>query len=540
MKLIQALALLIVAIGFVAAATLVRPVVKASLAEQRALKKAAEAKKLDTGEKQGGRLGDLFGYERLIPEVDVARPSRSDLSESVPAPGRVSPGSEVAVGAPFSGTVLGLAVDEGDQVEKGALMFALDPTENKKRVSEMTLTLKLREASVQEARAELAEAETKLAERREKGEVPAEVREAQLTVRKSSLSVEQSQARSQNAKSKAKRARLLFDKGLGTEVEVEAADSELRVSKLQLQLSEKDLQLARDSLEIKVENAARDLRELEKAALLTKLRLERGETDRDIARLNLTGAKEDLAKTRIVAPISGIVTARNINSGENVTRNDSQNQAATHYIISDFSHMYIYADVDEGDITKVKPEQRVEVRVAALGDDQVLRGRVVSVGNRAAQDGETLYFRVRVLIVDAPPTLRPGMTANVEIETKRSDDALCVAIQAVGQRRRRDLSADILGERSKGRGSETLDVVLVASEGKAEVRLVELGISDGDQVELRAGLSEQDEIIVGPYRELEKLKHGDPVKITSDKRGAKPGARRDGQGAERAHSKPSR
>jgi HlyD family secretion protein len=514
-KFFKAFVLFALAIGFVAGASLLRPTIT------KALGKKSSKSELDKQDKEKQKSFNLqFGYDQTVPVVEVSKPTKGTISQAVTAPGSISAGSEVSIGAPFAGTVLGLAVDEGDAVKKGDLIFALDPTEYQERFDEAEMTLLLRKVAINESNAELADAAIKLEEALKEGKAAA-VKEKELALSKSQISLKQSKARLQNAESKAKRSQLLFKKGLGTEVEVEAAQSELKVAKLTLEIAEEDLQLAKDSLSLQIESSAKALRDLKKARQLAKLKLDRSKTDRAVAELNVKRAKRDLEKTRIMAPMAGIITLRNINSGENINRNDSSSAATSHYIISNFSRMYVYADVDEGDIVKVKKGQRVVVRVNALGDDEELLGEVLEIGNRAAKDGETLYFRVRILVKKAPPQLRPGMTANVEIETKRVDKVMVVPIQSVGQRRRRDIKDQDLVDSSEGKGSDILDIVFVAVEGKAQLRVIELGISDGDVVQAIKGVKKVDKIITGPYRVLEALHHGDPVNPQENERKGK-------------------
>ena len=504
MKVVKALIVLIIAIAFIGGASLLRPRI------EQALGKKPSEKEKGKKPKQEFKLG--FGYEQLVPTVEISTPSRKDLSETVQAPGSVAAGSEVSVGAPLAGVVLGLAVDEGDTVKKGDLVFALDPRDQKEALAECELALKTKTTALAEARLEQKESKAKLADRTKKEEASA-VREARLALKKSQISLDQAKARLETAESNAKRARLLAEKGLGTTVEVESAEAELRVSRLQLKLAEKDLQLARDTLALRLETAAVELRDLRKAVELAALRVKQAINDKDLAELNLSKAKFQLEQTRIHSPISGLVTMRNINSGENVNRNDSSSASTSHYIISDFSRLFVYSDVDESDIVKVDKGQSVTVRVNALGDEIELPGKVYEIGNRAAQDGDTLFFRVKVLLDTPHKSLRPGMTANVEIETKRAENALTVPVQAVGQRRRRDIPKELLVDRPEGKSSETFDVVLVAVEGKARMKIIETGISDGDRVEITAGLEPGDQLISGPYRALETLQHGDPVRI---------------------------
>lgn len=529
MRFLKALIVLALAIGFVAAASLLRPAITGALDPKRKKKKDEEAAK--KVEEQKKKFPLQFGFDQTRPRIEVTLPRRRTVSETVSAPGSVTPISEVSVGSPFAGTVLALAVDEGHKVKKGDLVFALDPREYQEAVDEARFTQKLREAAVEEARLELADARARLAERTSKKEAP-EVREARLSLRRTQISRQQATARLETAQSTVKRSRMLYEKGLSTEAEVENAQSELRVSKLQRAIAEEDLEISRQSLELKIDVAERELREFNKAVSLAEQRLRRARIDRDLAKITLERAEYDLERTKVLSPINGLVTLRNINSGETINRNDSSTVATSHYLISDFSKMYIYADVDEGDVVKVAPEQSVKVRVNALGDDIELAGKVVDVGNRAAKDGETLYFRVRILVTDPPPSLRPGMTANVDIETQRADDALILPVQAIGQRRRRDLPKELLASLPPGKGSEVFDVAFVVENDKARYRILELGISDGEQVEVVKGVDKDAEVVSGPYRELENLQHDDAVQIV-DREGGRGGKDKDdGKGLE--------
>jgi HlyD family secretion protein len=529
-KYLKAFALFALTLLFVGLASLVRPLVSSSLG------------KPSGGRREGGRdskaaaaSGLQFGYERFIPKVEVSEVGRGSVAQSVSAPGSLSPGSDVSVGADFPGVVLGLYVDEGDTIQKGEPLFELDPTEKRESKEEAEVNLKLKQLALEEAQAEADDAKRKLEERIEKGD-PSTVKEARLALRKSEIAMEQNQARLENAESKTKRAKLLLEKGLGTEVEVESAESELRVAKLTMDIGSKDLQLARDNLSFQIEEAERQLRDLKKASLLGELRLKRATKDLRLGEVALTRASRDLDKCRIIAPISGVVTKRSINSGEAVNRNDLSVVAGSHYIISDFSRMYVYADVDEGDIVQVRVDQPVKVRINALGDNIVLDGKVIDIGNRAGTtaNSESLLFRVRVLILNAPPSLRPGMTANVEIETKRADDVVTLSVQAVGQRRRRDIKDKSLLPSEEGKSNEVLDVVFIAKDGKAEMRVVKLGVADDDKVEIVSGITSGDQVIVGPYKVLESLGHQDPVQVEEKKE--EDGGGRDkkrGDGAER-------
>ena len=118
------------------------------------------------------------------------------------------------------------------------------------------------------------------------------------------------------------------------------------------------------------------------------------------------------------------------------------------------------------------------------------------------------------------------MTANVEIEVARNENALTIPVQAVVYRKRRDLPEDLLklhDERQQTtaettqQSAEYIKLVFCAADGKARPLLVDTGISDPTDVEITAGLAADDAVIIGPYRSLDQLKADSPIKLKEKK-----------------------
>jgi HlyD family secretion protein len=108
------------------------------------------------------------------------------------------------------------------------------------------------------------------------------------------------------------------------------------------------------------------------------------------------------------------------------------------------------------------------------------------------------------------------MTAKVDILTATSEDALTIPVQAVVKRKLGDDGAELRG--SDAKGVEDTDVVyLIGEDGKAEVRAVSTGVSDVLAVEILDGLSEGDEVVVGPYRTLKSLHAGETIRAEEEK-----------------------
>jgi HlyD family secretion protein len=211
--------------------------------------------------------------------------------------------------------------------------------------------------------------------------------------------------------------------------------------------------------------------------------------------------------------MDGVLIQLNVEQGETVVPGSTNLPGSVLMVVADMSRLLAEVEVSEVDVVDVELGQTTEVTVDALGEDRPQRGEVVEIATSGRKDASqgTIRFRVKVAIDDPDPALRPAMTAKVDILSATSEDALAIPVQAVV---RRTLDED--GDEIRGTAAKALDerdVVYVVADGDASVRPVTTGVSDVLWVEITDGLSDGDEVIVGPYRTLKKLKDGDPVHI---------------------------
>src|SRR6266540_3548761 len=143
----------------------------------------------------------------------------------------------------------------------------------------------------------------------------------------------------------------------------------------------------------------------------------------DVARAEaaLSAAADNLSKTRFLAPFDGVVSALDVEAGEIVITGTMNNPGTEILTVSDLSRMLVKADVDETDVVDMKLGQKAKITVDALPDTSFV-GTVVEIGNTAKRsaiataEGQT-NFEVKVVFDSQVPAVRPGMTADVEIET---------------------------------------------------------------------------------------------------------------------------
>ncbi len=243
------------------------------------------------------------------------------------------------------------------------------------------------------------------------------------------------------------------------------------------------------------------------------------------AEASLESARETLEKTVIRAPISGVIAQRFAEQGEVVVTGTMNNPGTRILVINDLSQMQVRCRVDEADAPLVAAEQAARVFLQSDTRDSIT-GKVLRVGTKGTKPlgRDVVSFETLVLITGEDDRVRPGMTANVEIEVARETDARVVPVESVVYRRRRDLPEELVAEYERRQcvgdpnavtsaRAEYLRVVFCVADGRAQPRLVETGISDATGVEITHGLTADEVVIAGPYRSLDQLRAGTVVKV---------------------------
>jgi len=238
----------------------------------------------------------------------------------------------------------------------------------------------------------------------------------------------------------------------------------------------------------------------------------------DQYRSALKRATDDLARTTIRSPMDGVLIQLDAEQGETVVPGSTNLPGSVIMIVADMSRLLAEVEVSEVDVVNVSLGHTAEVTVDALGDDEPQIGRVVEIATSGRRDPTqgTIRFRVKVALDDPDPALRPAMTAKVDILTATSEDALTVPVQAVVKRTLDEEGDELRGSAAKG--LDETDVVYLIADGETVVQAVETGVSDVLYVEITNGLSDGQEVIIGPYRTLKKLEAGEAVR-TEEKKG---------------------
>jgi HlyD family secretion protein len=188
----------------------------------------------------------------------------------------------------------------------------------------------------------------------------------------------------------------------------------------------------------------------------------------------------DLANTDIRSPVNGVIIQRSVELGQTVA---ASLQSPTIFTIADDLHrMEIAVSVDETDVGRVKPGQRVTFTVSAYPGRE-FEGKVKHV-RLGSQTVSNVVTYTGIVSIDNPKMeLLPGMTASVKIETDSRQDALLAPNAA--------LRWKPPGATQNGPG-----VWVLGPDGAPKMVPVRLGLADGSVTEITA-MEPVREVIVG-------------------------------------------
>lgn len=204
------------------------------------------------------------------------------------------------------------------------------------------------------------------------------------------------------------------------------------------------------------------------------------------AQLSLQNAQDALDNYTITAPISGTVIEKNFKAGDTIDNNSLTAAGGTLAVLYDMSTLTFEMKIDEKDINKVQVGQEVTITADAV-EGVTFSGVVDTVNiNGTTVSGQTNY-PVTVVIND-PQDLKPGMNVSADIIVERAGTVLCVPVDAVN----RGSDKPTVQVAQEGALDENGNVV---DPSRLETREVTLGRNDNDNIEITSGLSEG-EIVV--------------------------------------------
>ncbi len=204
----------------------------------------------------------------------------------------------------------------------------------------------------------------------------------------------------------------------------------------------------------------------------------------------LRDTRRQLRETRIVAPMSGVVTKRYMEVGELVTALSAFSAGSPVVRIEDRNSMRVTLNVNEIDVARLALGMGAKIDVDAI-PDKTLNGRVTKIapasnalsaaqGQAAAASAEAVVkYEVEIVLDRVDPKLRSGMSAKCTLEVVSRKNALQLPLEFVG----------------KDKDGRFVMIAPAKKDAKATRQTVRVGISSGALIEILDGVKEGDKVV---------------------------------------------
>jgi HlyD family secretion protein len=403
--------------------------------------------------------------------VSTEFPALRNITEIVSANGKIQPETEVKISSDVSGEIVELYVKEGDRVKKGTLLCRIKPDIYESALERASATVNSTKSGMQNSMALLEQAKANLI----------------------------------NTEANYNRNKKLFDQGVISQQDFDASKAQYESGKAQIKALEESVK----SAEYNINGVQASLKE----------------------------ASTNLAKTFIYAPVDATVSKLNKKLGERVVGTATM-EGTEIMRLADLNEMEVNVDVNENDIIRVHKNDTTLIEVDAY-QDKKFRGLVTEVANSANTSGinadQVTNYTVKIrvlresyqdLITETNPVVfRPGMSASVEILTRKVKNALSIPIQAVTTRTdslqkpvgvavesassddggvKVEVSSDKKEKKVEEKNKKPRACIFVLRDGKAKIIFVKTGIQDNEYIQILEGLTIKDEIITAPYGAISK------------------------------------
>ena len=357
----------------------------------------------------------------VVTGVQVEKVAASSVEDFYDATGTVRAKNTTVLSSRIMGTVISLRVREGDRVNAGQVLIEIDNREAA--------------AQLQKAQAGLRQAEQAVAEADQAGNAALSAKAA-------------AEANKRLAAATLARYQTLLDRKSVSPQEFDEVKARASVAEAEADRAGKMLEM-----------------------LAAKKRQAQAQIDQ--AKADISSAQIFAGYGRVVTPISGIVTTKQIEVGSTAT------PGAPLLTVEDNSRYRLEAAVEESQIGKIKLKDRARVKIDAIGGEE-LDGSVAEI--LPAADPMSRSYIVKI-DVPVQSQLRSGLYGTASF-VRGGRQAIAIPTNAVTQR------------------GQLTGVFVIDDSGIARLRLVKTGKTYGDRVEVLSGLNEGERIAVDGIAKL--------------------------------------
>jgi HlyD family secretion protein len=490
-----------------------------------------------------------WGNRSTAPTYMTARVERGNLRNTVTATGTLQAVTTVQVGSQASGTISALYADFNSLVKKGQVVAQLDPAVSKAQVDQSRAALQQAQASLQLARAAVANSRAGVSDSQARAlAAKSTVQNSQAGVSSSEANLAVLKAQQDDALSYLRQQESLVKSGVVAQREYDVALTAYKTAEARYNQAAAQLNQAKFSEQSAagagVAQSVAQVQQSQAQVQQSQAQVQQAQAQVQQAQAALRLAEVNLTHTTIVSPIDGIVVSRTVDVGQTVAASLSAPTLFT--IANDLKQMQVIANIDQADIGLVEQAKSVKFSVDAFpGKD--FDGKIQEMRLNPTNVQNVVTYNVVIDVSNPEQKLKPGMTANLTITIDERNNVLKVPNSALrftpvdangqriggggggngsGQGRRQNAqnanaqqspdngkagsagsapsNGQQNGERTFAPASapvlegQTRAIWVLGADGKAQVRRIKVGLTDGASTEVVEGnLQEGEMVIIG-------------------------------------------
>ncbi len=380
----------------------------------------------------------------------------------IEATGSLASDAQTDVAPNVSGKIVEVNFDIGTYVNQGDVLVRLDPRDGQIRVDQARAQVEQQRQAVNQANANADQALANLRQTQAR----LGVRDGEVFQIKDFSQVKTFTAQLELAEKELRRAEKLLESG-----DISRSIYDQRRSQRDAIIGQLDEARSNAAVAIKAIDTAREAYNVAKAAASTQ--------NAAIATLQaqVAAAEKSVTDTVVRAPISGFVSEKTADVGEYISPNTPNSKLAT---IVRTSTLRMKIDIPEASVGKVATGQGISLQTSSY-PDRSFAGTIVRIAPNVNATARTLTVEAEVQNVDG--LLKPGQFATVRITQSKPEPAVVIPARAV-------------------KTSGDINSVFVIKEGVAREQFVQLGLLEGDQIQVKSGLIDGDRVAVSNIEQL--------------------------------------
>lgn len=403
----------------------------------------------------GAKEASTAPVEEYTP-VEVAAVKTDTIYNSTMITGKIAGKNDVAVIPKLAGRVAEVSVKVGQSIKAGQTIAVIDKIDIQNRVDQAKASMNSASVGVEQAKNGLKQAQDG-------------IKSIQASYNLAKASYDANYEKIQNAKLNLERSKVLYEQGIISKSQLEQA--ELQASDATIKVLEAQLAQANEAL-LQSNNGVNQ----------ATVGVKQAEAGYEQAKLAYDQAVKSLSDTVITAPVDGVIYAVNVEKGEMAS---GAQPIAT--IIS-VGKVYVKVDVTEKLVTKLQKGSKMNLEVPSVSDKKFTG--IITMVAPVANLQNNLYT-IEVEVDNKDHAIKPGMFARVEFNTDYKEKVMVIKSEAVTVNNKKQ-------------------IVYVEEKGKAIEKVVQIGLDNGEYVEIKKGLTLTDKVIV---KGQELVENGETVKV---------------------------